>query len=151
AAPIVDEEVFSADKVTPDDDIVKGNAFEGQYTITSYKVNELIAYKANSSYAGLLGAPKSSDVNVKYYADASNLKLDIQQGNIDVAFHSLTATDVADLQNDKNVKVTLGPGGSIRYIVFNFDTMPYGAKTPDADAAKSLAVRQAAADLIDRK
>ena len=34
--------------------------------------------------------------------------------------------------------------------MFNFDTMPFGAKTAEADAAKSLAVRQAAADLIDR-
>jgi peptide/nickel transport system substrate-binding protein len=149
--PIVDEEVFSPDKVTADDDIVKGDAFEGPYTITSYKVNELIAYKANPDYQGLLGAPKTANVNAKYYADASNLKLDVQQGNIDVAFHSLTATDIADLRTDKNVKVVEGPGGSIRYIVFNFNSMPYGAKTPEADPAKALAVRQAAADLIDRQ
>ena len=36
-----------------------------------------------------------------------------------------------------------GPGGESRYIVFNFDTMPFGAKTADADPAKALAVRQA--------
>jgi peptide/nickel transport system substrate-binding protein len=47
--------------------------------------------------------------------------------------------------------VVTGPGGEIRYIVFNFNTMPYGAKTPQANAAKALAVRQAAADLVDRK
>jgi peptide/nickel transport system substrate-binding protein len=35
--------------------------------------------------------------------------------------------------------------------VFNFNTMPYGATTPQADPAKALAVRQAAADLLDRK
>lgn len=151
AGPIVDEEVFAADKVTPDDDIVKGDAFEGPYTITSYKVNELIAYKANANYQGILGTPKTANVNAKYYADASNLKLDIQQGNVDVAFRSMTATDIADLRKDKNVKVVDGPGGEIRYIVFNFNTMPYGAKTSEADPAKALAVRQAAADLIDRQ
>src|SRR5690606_10099392 len=32
----------------------------------------------------------------------------------------------------------------------NFDTMPYGSTTADADPAKALAVRQAAANLIDR-
>uniref|UniRef100_UPI00278C2AB8 ABC transporter substrate-binding protein n=1 Tax=Escherichia coli TaxID=562 RepID=UPI00278C2AB8 len=32
AAPIVDEEVFSADAVTPDDTIVEDKAFAGQYT-----------------------------------------------------------------------------------------------------------------------
>ena len=35
--------------------------------------------------------------------------------------------------------------------MFNFNTMPFGAKTKTPDAAKALAVRQAAADLVDRK
>ena len=35
--------------------------------------------------------------------------------------------------------------------MFNFNTMPFGAKTADADPAKALAVRQAVADLIDRQ
>jgi peptide/nickel transport system substrate-binding protein len=88
---------------------------------------------------------------MKYYTSAPNMKLDIQQGNIDVAYRQLSATDIASLRSDKKVKVVDGPGGEIRYIVFNFNSMPYGAKTSDADAKKALAVRQAAADLIDRK
>ena len=101
AGPIVDEEVFSADALTPDNDIVDGNAFAGQYTITSYDLNNLVSYEANPDYKGLLGAPKTDKVNVKYYADASNLKLDIQEGNIDVAFRSLSATDIADLRDER--------------------------------------------------
>jgi peptide/nickel transport system substrate-binding protein len=151
AGPIVDEEVFSPDKVTPDDEIVKGKAFHGQYTIESYKLNSLVSYKAYPDYKGLLGPAKTKTVNVKYYADASNLKLDVQKGDIDVAFRSLSATDIEDLRGNDKVKVVDGPGGEIRYITFNFDTQPYGAKTPDADPAKALAVRQAVADLIDRK
>jgi peptide/nickel transport system substrate-binding protein len=150
AGPIVDEQVFSADKVTPDNTIVKGKAFAGQYEITSYDFNNLVAYKAFSGYKGLLGKPATDKINVKYYAEASNMKLDIQKGGIDVAFRSLSATDIASLRTDKNVKVVDGPGGEIRYIVFNFNTMPFGAKTPQADPKKALAVRQAAADLVDR-
>src|SRR6218665_1807230 len=150
AGPIVDEEVFSADALTPDDDIVAGNAFAGQYTITDYDFNNLISYKANPDYQGVLGAAKTDVVNAKYYADSSNLKLDVQQGNIDVAFRSLTSTDIADLKTDDNVKVVDGPGGEIRYITFNFNTMPYGATTAEADADKALAVRSAVADLVDR-
>ncbi|MGB4135955.1 MAG: ABC transporter substrate-binding protein, partial [Microbacterium sp.] len=150
AGPIVDEEVFSPDAVTSDDDIVKGNAFAGQYTIDSYKVNELVSYKPNPDYKGNLGAAANSGVQAKYYADASNLKLAIGNGDIDVAFRSLSATDVEDLSKNDKVTVVDGPGGEIRYIVFNFDTMPFGAKTPEADPAKALAVRQAAASLIDR-
>jgi peptide/nickel transport system substrate-binding protein len=148
--PIVDEDVFSPTELTSDQDIVDGKAFAGPYTITSYDLNNLVSYKANPDYKGLLGAPKTDTVNVKYYAEASNLKLDVQEGNIDVAFRSLTATDIEDLRGNDKVKVVDGPGGEIRYIVFNFNTQPYGASTDQADPAKALAVRQAVADLIDR-
>src|SRR5215218_1082990 len=150
AGPIVDEDVFSATELTPDQDIVDGNAFHGQYVITSYDLNNLVSYETYPDYQGLLGAAKTEKINVKYYADSSNLKLDIQEGNIDVAFRSLSATDIEDLRGDDNVKVVDGPGGEIRYIVFNFNTQPFGATTPEADPAKALAVRQAVANLIDR-
>lgn len=151
AGPIVDEEVFAADALTPDDEIVDGQAFAGPYTITGYSQNDLVSYEANPEYQGLLGAPKNEEVSVKYYAEASNLKLAVQQGDVDVAFRSLSATDIEDLRGDDNVKVVDGPGGEIRYITFNFNTQPYGATTPEADPAKALAVRQAVADLIDRE
>ena len=150
AGPIVDEDTFSATKLTPDQDIVDANAFAGQYVITSYDFNNLVGYKANPDYEGLLGPARTDVVNVKYYADASNLKLEVQQGDIDVAFRSLSATDIEDLRGNDKVKVVDGPGGELRYIVFNFDTQPYGAKTAEADPAKALAVRQAVADLVDR-
>ncbi len=147
---IVDDEVFAADALTPDDEIVAANAFAGPYTITSYDFNTLISFKKNPEYQGLLAEAKTDTVNLKYYAESSNLKLDVQEGGIDVAYRSLSATDIDDLKGNDKVNVVEGPGGEIRYIVFNFDTQPYGAKTPEADPAKALAVRQAVADLIDR-
>ncbi|WP_251152055.1 ABC transporter substrate-binding protein [Cellulosimicrobium sp. Marseille-Q4280] len=150
AGPIVDEDVFSADALTPDQEIVDGDAFAGQYTITSYDFNNLVSYEAYEGYEGLLGAAKNEKVAVKYFAEASNLKLEIQQGEIDVAWRSLSATDIEDLRGNDDVKVVDGPGGEIRYITFNFDTQPFGAATPEADPDKALAVRQAAASLIDR-
>jgi peptide/nickel transport system substrate-binding protein len=151
SGPIVDEEVFPADKLMTDDEIVKGKPFAGPYTIDSYKKNELVSLKVNPDYKGLLGKPANDGATIKYYADSNNLKLDVQQGNIDVAGRSLTATDAADLEKDSNVKVNVGPGGEMRYIVFNFDIMPFGAKTPEADPKKALAVRQAVANLVDRQ
>lgn len=149
--PIVDEDVFAADALTSDQEIVDGNAFAGQYAITSYDFNNLVTYEAYDGYEGLLGPAKTEKVAVKYYADASNMKLEIQQGDIDVAWRSLSATDIEDLRGNDDVKVLDGPGGEIRYITFNFDTQPFGAATPEADPAKALAVRQAAASLIDRE
>ncbi len=150
AGVLVDEESVSATEVTPDADFVSANAFAGQYILTSYDFNNLLAYKAYEGYEGLLGAAKTDVVNVKYYTDASNLKLDVQEGNIDVAWRSLSATDIDDLRGNDAVSVVDGPGGEIRYITFNFNTQPFGATTAEADPAKALAVRAAVADVVDR-
>ncbi|UNX53796.1 ABC transporter substrate-binding protein [Georgenia sp. TF02-10] len=149
-APIVDEDVFSATEVTPSDEIVEGNAFAGQFAITDYTENELIRYQAFEDYDGLLPPAETETVTARYFTDETSLKLAVQQGDVDVAFRSLSPTDLADLSEDENVTVHDGPGGEIRYIVFNFNTQPYGAETAEADPAKALAVRQAAAHLLDR-
>lgn len=147
---IVPEAVFSADALTPPDQIVSGGKFGGQYVITNFDQNNNVSYKANPNYNGIHGPAKQDEVQVKYYTDASNLKLDVQQGNIDVAHRSLFSTDVADLEGQDNVKVWTGPGGEARFITFNLGTQPFGEETPEADAAKATAVRQAIADIIDR-
>lgn len=151
AGPLVDEEVFPADKVLADEDIVKGKPFSGQYSISSWSKNDLVSYEANPEYKGMLGAPATSKVNVKHYTEASNLRLDIEKGNIDVAWRSLSATDIESLGKVDTLKVHEGPGGEIRYLVFNFNTMPFGAKDKEPNPAKAKAVRQAMASLIDRE
>ena len=150
AGPIVDEDVFSATKLTSADDIVKGKAFAGQYQISSYKENDTIQYKTNPKYDGLLGKAKTDEVTASYYTKETDLKLAVQKGDVDVAYRSLTPTDISDLRGDDSLKVTDGPGGEIRYVVFNFKTQPFGTGQDDADEAKALAVRQAAADVVDR-
>ena len=80
AGPIVDEESFDADKLTDADTIVKDNAFAGPYKLTSYKVNEALAYAKNDSYDGLTPA-KNDAVQVKYFADSSNLKMAVQKSS----------------------------------------------------------------------
>ncbi|NQX11878.1 peptide ABC transporter substrate-binding protein [Microbacteriaceae bacterium VKM Ac-2855] len=151
AAAIVDEDVFSAEKLTSDDDIVAGEAFEGQYSISSYTKNTLVQLTKNADYDGLLGAAKNDAVVVKYYADESNLKLDLQEGEIQVAYRTLNATDTDDLRGDDSVEVHTGPGAEMRFFAFNLETMPFGSATAEADEAKALAVRTAVADLIDRE
>ena len=150
AAPIIDEEVFPADKVMADPDIVAGKPFAGQYSVATYNLNQLVSLTPNADYKGMLGAAKSA-FNIKYYAASNNLLLDIGQGNIDLAHRSLSATDIASLKTNDKVKLVEGPGGEMRYLVFNFNTMPFGAKAQGADPKKALAVRMAMADLVDRQ
>ena len=150
AGPIVDEEVFDADKLTDADTIVKEKPFAGPYSLTAFKINETASYTKNADYKGLTPA-KNDAVQVTYFKNASNLKLNVQQGKVDVAYRSLTPTDVESLSKDSKVKVVKGPGGEERLLSFNFKIQPYGESQPDADAAKAKAVRQAIANLIDRE
>lgn len=151
AGPIVDEQVLSATKLTPDQEIVKADAFAGPYQIASYSKNSLVSYKKFDGYKGLLPKAKTATINMKYYSDPNNLKLDIGNGNIDMAYRTLSPTDIQSLSKNKNVTIHKGPGGELRYMVFNFNTMPFGKKTSNPDPAKALAVRQAMADSINRK
>lgn len=149
--PIVDEDVFAADELTSSEEIVEGNAFAGQYAITDYTENELIRYQAFEDYNGLLEPAETDVVTAQYFTEETQLKLAVQQGDIDLAFRNLSPTDLGDLREDENVTVHDGPGGEIRYIVFDFNTQPFGAETEDADEEQALAVRQAAANLLDRE
>ncbi len=149
AGPIVDEDSFAADKLTDADTIVSKKAFAGPYSLTSFKLNETAAYEKNADYQGLTPA-KNAAVQVKYFADASNLKMAVQQGQVDVAYRSLTPTDIEDLSKDSKLQVIKGPGGEERLLVFNMKIQPFGESQPNADANKAKAVRQAVANLIDR-
>ncbi|MDP9801196.1 peptide/nickel transport system substrate-binding protein [Arcanobacterium wilhelmae] len=150
AGLIVDEEVFPADKILPDADIVKAKPFAGQYEIASYNPGELMSLTPFAGYKGEIGKVENGSVTVKYYADANNLRLDTENGAVDVAWRQLTATDVQSMAKNDKLKVVNGPGGEIRYMVFNFDTMPFGAKADGADPKKAQAVRAAVAHLVDR-
>lgn len=145
AGPIVDQTVFPADSILDDDAIVAGTPFAGPYSISSYGKNSLVSFTANDDYKGILGAPKTSSINVKYYTSSDNLKLDVQNKAIDVAWRSLTPTDVESLGAVDGLTVHEGPGGESRYMVFNMNTMP--GDTPE----QKLAVRKAIAASVDRQ
>ena len=127
-----------------DDAAVKANGFSGPYTITKYDKNQLAEFKANPDYNGTYGEPQSKQVTMKYYAKAENLKLDIKNKDIDVAYRSLTPTDIADLEKTDGITVHNGPGGELRYITFNLKTMP--GDNPE----QKLAIRKAMAASVDR-
>ncbi|MCL2471742.1 MAG: ABC transporter substrate-binding protein [Propionibacteriaceae bacterium] len=144
AGPIVDEEVFPADSVMADEDIVAANAFSGPYTITSYTKNDTVEFTPYAGYIGAQPRPVNASVTQKTFTDGPNLKLSISNGDIDVAYRSLTPTDIQSLQNDSSVHVWTATGSEIRYIVFNLKTMP-----GDTDEQK-FAIRQAMAASVDR-
>ena len=139
AGPIVDSKVFPADKELPDSQIVGS----GPYKLVSFDKNQQASLTANTNYTGP-NTPKTQNIIVKTYSESSNLKLNIQSGDIDIAYRTLTPSDIQSLASDSNVKVIKGAGGELRYIVFNFNTMP------GANDQQKEAIRKAMAYSVDR-
>jgi peptide/nickel transport system substrate-binding protein len=132
---IVDQQVFPADKKLADDQVIGS----GPYKLAQYKAGQQAVLQVNPNYTGdRMG--KAPEIFISYYQDATDLKLAIQSGEIDVAWDTLGPTDITALKSDSNVTVAQGAGAAIRYWVWNNANGP----------GKELAVRKAAAQLIDR-
>jgi peptide/nickel transport system substrate-binding protein len=140
AGPIVDSKVFPPNKLLADKDAIGS----GPYELGSFNKNQLVQLKANPNYGGV-NKPKTSQITLKYYTQSENMKLDIQSGGIDIAWRSLSPTDIDSLKKNSNVNVLTGAGGALRYIVFNLKTMP------GSNDAQKLAIRKAMAYSIDRQ
>jgi peptide/nickel transport system substrate-binding protein len=67
------------------------------------------------------GYPKTEEIKIKFYADATSLRQAIEGGEVDIAFRHITATDINDLKTKTNVKVWEGTGAEIQYMVFQED------------------------------
>lgn len=139
AGAIVDSKVFPADAVLADNKIVGS----GPYELKSYSPNQTAQFVPNPNYGGDLKRQNGGLV-IQYYQDENALKLDIEKGKVDVAYPALSPTALSQLKSKSGVHEVSGPGGAIRYLVFNLQTMP------GANDAQKKAIRRAAAYLIDR-
>lgn len=135
AAAIVDEDVFPADTKQDDDKIIGS----GPYKLSQYKAGEQAVLELNPEYGGD-NKGQTSQIFVKYYSEPSALKLAAENGEVDVAWRSLSPTDIADLDKSDKVTVATGKGSEIRYWVWNLNN----------GIGKEQAVRQAAAQIFDR-
>lgn len=132
---IVDEETFPADSLMADDAIIGS----GPYLLSQYKAGEQAVFEANPDYDGPR-APEAERVFVQYFTDSAPLKTAIDTGQVDIAWRTLSPTDINDLEAGGNVEVIRGEGSEFRYWVWQLNN----------EVAKDKAVRQAAAQLIDR-
>ncbi|MGH2756473.1 MAG: ABC transporter substrate-binding protein [Actinomycetota bacterium] len=135
AAFIVPDDSYDPKKKAADEDSIGA----GPYQLAEYRPGEQAVLEANPNYHG--DAPANSRVIISYFDKSSALKLAIEQGEVDVAYRSLTATEIEDLRDADGVEVVEGNGTEIRYLVFNL-------KFPPGD---DLAVRKAVAQTIDRQ
>jgi peptide/nickel transport system substrate-binding protein len=129
---------YPADKVQPSDQVIGS----GRYTVESYEPGQQTVLTANPEYTG--DDPAQADqVIIQYYDKSSTLKGAIENGEVDIAYRSLSPTDISDLEGAEGVNVEEGDGAEIRYMVFNLDLQ-------EGSDEQKTAVRQAVAQVIDR-
>jgi peptide/nickel transport system substrate-binding protein len=130
---------YPADKLQPSDKVIGS----GRYTVDSYKPGTQTVLQKNDSYTG--SDPAENDqVIVQYYKTSSDLALALKQGEVNIAYRSLSPTDINSLKGESGLQVVEGNGIEIRYLVFNEDLQP------GSNDAQKLAIRQAVAYTIDR-
>jgi peptide/nickel transport system substrate-binding protein len=129
---------YPADKIQPSDQVIGS----GRYTVASYEPGQQTVLEANPEYTG--DDPAQVDrVIIQYFDKSSTLKQAVEQGEVDIAYRSLSPTDIEDLEGADGVNVIEGPGSEIRYLNFNLDLQ-------EGSDEEKLAVRQAVAQVIDR-
>ncbi len=136
---IVPSDSFPKDKLATDDFIGSG-----RYTVAEYSPGQQTVLQANDEYTGE-DPPENDQAIIQYFDKASALKLAVEQGDVDIAYRSLSPTDLDALRDADGVSVVAGEGAEIRYLNFNLDLQP------GDDDAQKLAIRQAVAQTIDRQ
>ena len=140
AMAIVPSDVFPADGRQPNGQVVGS----GRYTVESFESGVQTVLERNENYTGPDPA-QNERVIVQYFDKPSAMKLAVEQGEIDIAYRSLSPTDVEDLEGQEGLNVLEGAGTEIRYIGFNLNLQP-----GDNDQQKR-AIRRAVAYTIDRQ
>jgi peptide/nickel transport system substrate-binding protein len=137
---IVPSDVYPDDKLQPSDQVVGS----GRYEIADYQEGQQTVLQANPEYTGD-DPPETDQIINQYFDKGSALKLALEQGDVQIAYRSLSPTDFEDLEGAEGINVVSGEGTEIRYLVFNLDLMP-----GENDEQKT-AIRQAVAQTIDRQ
>ncbi|GAA2099496.1 ABC transporter substrate-binding protein [Kitasatospora saccharophila] len=145
AGSIVDHQVFPADKLLGNTSLVGS----GPYRIDSVEMNgkapSKVQLSANPNYRGTAEV-RNTKFTVRYFDKPAELKSALDSAAVDLTDNSLDPAQAAeikdaDLAGTGALRVAEGASGDTRYLVFN---------TKD-ETGGNQAVRQAAAQLIDRK
>lgn len=109
----------------------------GAYQLVEYTIGEQAVLRANPNYYG--DAPVYDEIVFVYYEDNAQLTLAVQSGEIDMAWRSVTATEVENLAAQDNLEVITIPG-RIQYFLFNHES----------EVGGNPLIRSAIAKAIDR-
>jgi peptide/nickel transport system substrate-binding protein len=138
AGYVVDRKTFPADKILSNTD-TKDMIGTGPYVLTKFTPSQQAVFGLNKNYWGT--APKNGGIIINYYTKSSTMKLDLEKGNLDMAFQTFTPTEISAMQKESSLAVHSGHGVVIRYLVFDVKRPPYN----------NINVRKAIAYLMPRQ
>jgi len=132
--------IYPADKIIWDPAEMAGGQLVGlgAYKMTSFKRDEEVILETNPSYWGK--KPAIDRVVIRYFADATTLRLALEKGEIDLTYRTLNPSDIKDLAANKKYTTYKLPGPQIRYLCFETSESVFQNKL----------LRRAVAALINR-
>ena len=136
----VNPKIYPKDKIVRDPSELKGGKLVGlgPYKVVSFKRDQEILMDPNPYFYG--EKPKNDRIVIRYFADATTMRLALEKGEIDFAFKTLNPSDINDLEKSAKIQTIKAQGPYIRYICFLCDTSPF----------KDKVLRQAVAAAINR-
>jgi peptide/nickel transport system substrate-binding protein len=110
--------VYPVDKIISDPSELKGGQLVGlgSYKITSFKRDEEVIFEANPDYYGK--QPTIKKIIIRYFADATTMRLALEKGDVDLVYKSLNPSDIADLAKNPKIITNKLPGPFIRFLCF---------------------------------
>jgi peptide/nickel transport system substrate-binding protein len=132
--------VYPVDKIISDPSELKGGQLVGlgPYKVTSFKRDEEVVLEANPAYYG--EKPKIKKIIIRYFADATTMRLALEKGDIDLVYKSLNPSDIVDLSKNDKIVTNKLPGPFIRFLCFENSQSVF----------KNKKLRQAVTALINR-
>jgi peptide/nickel transport system substrate-binding protein len=134
-------ELYPADRWINDPSELAGGEFAGlgPYNLVSFKRDEEVILEANPYYYG--AKPKIDRIVIRYFADATTMRLALERGEVDLVYKTLNPSDIEDLSGSSDYKTFKMSGPYIRYLCFEVSEGQFTDKR----------LRQAVGALIDRQ
>lgn len=133
-------EAYPADQWINDPSELEGGTLSGlgPYKIVSFKRDEEVILEANENFYG--DAPNIDRIVIRYYADATTMRLALENNEVDLVYKTLNPSDIEDLAANENYNTFELESPYIRYLCFETSESVFSDNE----------LRQAVAALIDR-
>jgi peptide/nickel transport system substrate-binding protein len=124
----VNPNIYPIDKICRDPSELKGGKLVGvgPYQVVSFKRDQEIVMEVNPDFYG--EKPMNDRIVIRYFADATTMRLALEKGEVDFVFKTLNPSDINDLQKSDKVQTIKAQGPYIRYLCFLCDTPPFNDK-----------------------